>query len=290
MNTLSGGERIFEVCNYIFLILLSFAFIAPLLFVVSSSLVTEAEQIRRGMFILFPQEPSFAAYEQLLRSRSLLTSYGNTLFRVLVGVTLNLFFTATLAYVLAKRDLPGRTALTIFVFIPMVFGGGLIPMYLTVQAVGLRNTEWAMIIPSLINPFWLLIMRNFFMQLPTELEEAATLDGASPAGVLFRIILPLSLPILATLGLFYGVFHWNAWFDAAIYITDPEKQPVQLLLRNILTSGTFQEPIAGATDVRPPSNALRAALTVITALPILCVYPFIQRFFVKGMLIGGIKG
>lgn len=290
MNKLSRGERIFEVFNYALLTLLALIFITPLLFVVSSSLVSEAEQVRRGTFVLFPARPDFGAYQLLLQSRTLLTAYGNTLFRLIAGVTLNLLFTATMAYVLSKRGVPGRKWLTLFVFIPMVFSGGIIPLFLTVQEVGLRDSVWAMVIPSLINPFWLLIMRNFFMTIPDELEDAATIDGASPLTILFRIVLPLSLPILATMGLFYAVFHWNAWFDAAIFIDDPDKQPVQLLLRNVLQSGTFQEPIAGAVDVRPPTTALRAALTVITALPILCVYPFLQRYFVKGVLIGSVKG
>lgn len=290
MKITSRGDRIFEFFNYLFLTLLTLAFIVPLLFVLSSSFVSAAEQVRRGTFILIPQEFDFAAYQRIFSSRTIWTAYGVTLFRVIVGVAFNLFFTATFAYVLSKKGLPGRNILTLFIFIPLVFGGGLIPTFLTVDAVGLRNSVWALIIPSLVNPFWLLIMRNFFMTIPAELEEAATIDGASPLTVLFRIVLPLSMPILATIGLFYAVFHWNAWFDAAIYIDSVSKQPVQLLLRNVLQSGVIMDQVAGATDVQPPSSALKAALTVITALPILCVYPFLQRYFVKGVLIGGVKG
>lgn len=288
MHLLSRGERIFEIANYIFLTLLSLAFILPLVFVVSNSLVSEAEVVRRGQFILWPEQPDLSAYKTILGSSILGTAYLNTIMRVVIGVALNLLFTATLAYALSKKTLPGRGWLTLFIFIPLIFSGGIIPLYLLVQTIGLRNSFWSMILPVLINPFWLLIMRNFFTTIPQELEEAAIMDGASPLTVLTRIIIPLSMPIFATIGLFYAVFHWNAWFDAAIFIDSPLKQPVQLLLRNTLLSGVLNDPVMA--DYRPPAEALKAALTVVSAVPILCVYPFIQRYFVKGVLIGGIKG
>ena len=288
MHLLSRGERLFEIVNYIFLTLLSLAFVLPLVFVVSNSLVSEAEVVRRGQFILWPEQPDLNAYKTILGSSILGTAYLNTILRVTVGVALNLIFTATLAYALSKKTLPGRGLLTVFIFIPLIFSGGIIPLYLLIQALGLRNSFWSMILPVLVNPFWLLIMRNFFMTIPQELEEAAIMDGATPLTVLTQIVIPLSMPIFATIGLFYAVFHWNAWFDAAIFIDSPLKQPVQLLLRNTLLSGVLNDPVMA--DYRPPAEALKAALTVVSAVPILCVYPFIQRYFVKGVLIGGIKG
>jgi putative aldouronate transport system permease protein len=250
--------------------------------------VSEAEVVRRGQFILWPEQPDFSAYKTILGSSIIGVAYLNTILRVTVGVTLNLIFTATLAYALSKKTLPGRNWITIFIFIQHILSGGIIPLYMLVQLMGLRNSFWSMILPVLVNPFWLLIMRNFFMTIPQELEEAAIMDGASPLTVLTRIVIPLSMPIFATLGLFYAVFHWNAWFDAAIFIDSPLKQPVQLLLRNTLLSGVLNDPIMA--DYRPPAESLKAALTVVSAVPILCVYPFIQRYFVKGVLIGGIKG
>jgi putative aldouronate transport system permease protein len=178
MHLLSRGERIFEVFNYIFLTLLSLAFVLPLVFVVSNSLVSEAEVVRRGQFILWPEQPDFSAYKTILGSSIIGTAYLNTIMRVTVGVALNLIFTATLAYALSKKTLPGRSWLTVFIFIPLIFGGGIIPLYLLVQSIGLRNSFWSMILPVLVNPFWLLIMRNFFMTIPQELEEAAIMDGA----------------------------------------------------------------------------------------------------------------
>lgn len=288
MQPLSRGERLFGVVNAVLLTLLSLAFVFPLLFVVSNSLVSEAEVVRRGTFILFPENPDLTAYKTIFDSSIIIKAYANTLLRVVIGVSLNLLFTATLAYAISKKSLPGRDWMTLYIFIPMIFSGGVIPLYLLVQGLGLRNSFWSMILPVLVNPFWLLIMRNFFAAIPAELEEAAIVDGASPPIILLKIILPLSMPIFTTIGLFYAVFHWNAWFDAAIFIDSAAQQPVQLLLRNVLMSGVLNDP--AMADYRPPAEALKAALTVVSAVPILCVYPFIQRYFVKGVMIGGVKG
>lgn len=292
MVKLSRGERFFEVFNYLFLTLISVVFILPLFTVLSTSLIGEAEYARRGLFFLWPDEPVLAAYELLLSSSSVvLNAYTITLFRVIVGTFLNLVFTVTLAYVLARRNLPGRTLMTMFVFVTMVFSGGLIPSFILMDTIGLLNNVWVMIIPGLISPWNMLIMRNFFMAFPQELEEAAIMDGANPITVLLRVVLPLSLPAIATIGLFYAVGHWNAWFDAAIYIKDLRKLPVQVILRGILQQAVMLEPeTLGNIQLMPPSAALQSAMVVISTVPILCVYPFIQKHFVKGALVGSIKG
>lgn len=292
MVKLSRGERFFEVFNYLFLTLISIVFILPLFTVLSTSLIGEAEYARRGLFFLWPDEPVLAAYELLLSSSSVvLNAYTITLFRVIVGTFLNLVFTVTLAYVLARRNLPGRTLMTMFVFVTMVFSGGLIPSFILMDTIGLLNNVWVMIIPGLISPWNMLIMRNFFMAFPQELEEAAIMDGANPITVLLRVVLPLSLPAIATIGLFYAVGHWNAWFDAAIYIKDLRKLPVQVILRGILQQAVMLEPeTLGNIQLMPPSAALQSAMVVISTVPILCVYPFIQKHFVKGALVGSIKG
>lgn len=289
MHLTTRSERFYLGLNYIALTLISLAFVLPLLFVVSASFVSEAEIVRRGSFVLIPDSPDFGAYSLIFRGRTIFSAYSNSLFRVTVGVMLNLFFTSTFAYALSKRDLPGRTALTLLVFIPLIFSGGIIPTFILIQAVGLRDSIWSMIIPSLINPFWLLIMRNFFMQIPVEFEEAAIIDGASPPQILWNIMLPLSMPIFATIGMFYAVWHWNAWFDASIYIDQINKLPIQVILRNLLIGTALMDPTT-VTEAPPPLESLKAALTVVTVLPILVVYPFIQKHFIKGALIGGIKG
>lgn len=292
MAKLSRGERIFDVLNSIFLVLISVVFILPLFTVLSTSLIGEAEYARRGLFFLWPEKPVLSAYELLLSGGSVvLNAYKITLFRVIVGTFLNLVFTTTLAYVLARRDLPGRTLMTLFVFVTMVFSGGLIPSFILMDTIGLLNNIWVMIIPGLISPWNMLIMRNFFMALPQELEEAAIVDGAGPVTILLRIVLPLSLPAIATIGLFYAVGHWNAWFDAAIYIRELRLLPVQVILRGILQQAIMLEPESLANvQLMPPSAALQSAMVVISTVPILVVYPFLQKYFVKGALIGSIKG
>lgn len=291
MNKLSRNEKIVAIFIHIMLILVTLAFVLPFIIVLSTSFISEAEYARRG-YVLFPEQINFSAYEILFgRSKVILNAYGVTLFRVVVGTFLNLVFTITMAYPLAKEDLPGRIPLTIFVFITMVFSGGLIPRFLLVDALGLRNTLWSMIFPILISAWNLLIMRNFFMNLPTELFDAAVVDGASPLTILLRIVLPLSMPVIATIGLFYAVGHWNAWFDASIYIDRSDMQPMQIILRGLLQSTNLQgmEQLA-FTENPPPAASLRSALIVVSTVPVLFIYPFIQRYFVKGIMIGGVKG
>ncbi|RED52775.1 carbohydrate ABC transporter permease [Cohnella phaseoli] len=288
------GETTFQIVNYSFLTLISLSFIIPFLVVLATSFVSENELIARGNFILIPRDLDFTAYNLLLSKGSLIyNAYGITFLRVLIGTLLNLAFTAMMAYGLARRDLPGRNGLITLVFITMLIGGGLVPNYLLMKSIHLLNTFWVMIIPGLISSWNLIIMRNFFMQIPVELEESAIIDGASPLGVLVRIVFPLSLPTFATIGLFYAVGHWNAWFDAAIYINNTQMHPLQLILRQVVLSMTSEEinttMTAGMME-RPTAQSLKAAAIIATTVPILFVYPFLQKYFVKGVLTGSIKG
>ena len=284
---LSRGEKIFQVINYVFLSILTLIFVIPFLSVVATSLTSGSEFARRGQFILFPYRPVLAAYQMLLGRGSVVRrAFLVSLWRVTVGTGLNLLFTFPLAYVLSKRHLTGRTALTLLIFFTMLFSGGLIPNFVLIERLGLLDRLWALVLPGLVNPGWMLIMRNFLMSIPDELEEAAVMDGATPPVILTRIVLPLSLPSMATIGLWYAVAHWNAWFDAAIYINDYNKMPLQLLLRDIMIrrSGP-QAPFPGLAEALemlepPPAESLRAAMIIVTTLPIVLVYPFIQRYFV----------
>ncbi len=292
MLKLSRNEKIAHAIIYFILIVVTLAFLIPFIIVLSTSFISEAEFAQRGGYVLYPEKISLNAYEILFgRSKVIINAYGVTLFRVVVGTALNLLFTITMAYALAQKKLPGRIPLTIFVFITMVFSGGLIPRFLLVDALGLRNTVWSMIFPSVISAWNLLIMRNFFMSLPDELFDAAIVDGASPPIILLRIVLPLSLPVIATIGLFYAVWHWNSWFDAAIYIDQSNLKPMQIILRSLLQSTSMQgmEELAFIEDP-PPAASLRSALIIVSTVPVLFVYPFIQRYFVKGIMIGGVKG
>jgi putative aldouronate transport system permease protein len=289
----SLGDRIFDFANYLFLILISITFIIPILNVISTSFISEKELIERG-FILIPRNFDLTSYKLFLRKGSeLIDAYKITILRVAVGTFMNLLVTSMFAYPLAKKDLPGRKFFITMVFITMLIGGGLIPTYMVIKHLKLINTVWAMIIPSLMSVWNMLILRNFFYSIPASLEESATIDGASPFTVLVKIILPLSLPALATIGLFYAVGHWNAWFDAVIYINDPSKYPVQVVLRNyVLNMTPFELELAETTgiDAMPPAVTVRSTVIVISTLPIIFIYPFIQKYFVKGVMVGSIKG
>ena len=269
--------------------------IVPVFTVVMTSFVSEAEIARRGTFIIIPEKFDFSAYKMLLASgRNIARAYGNTLFRVVVGTALNLIFTITLAYGLSREGLKGRTVLTGFVFFTMLFSGGMIPTFILVKGLGLIDSRWAMVLPCMINTWNLLIMRNFFYGIPKSLEEAAVIDGANDVQVLVKIVLPLSKASIATIGLFYAVSHWNAWFDAMLYINTTALLPMQNILRNIITAassiGDLGAEAYNSLDVVPPSQAIRAATIVITTLPILVAYPFVQKYFVKGVMVGSVKG
>jgi putative aldouronate transport system permease protein len=286
------GERTFDVFNIIILAVLSLLFLIPFLAVFSTSFISSEESMRRGAFVLIPEKIDFGAYDMLLnRGMIIYNAYKVTLFRITVGTFLNLLFTATLAYGLSRRTLPGRNTFVLIIFITMIFHGGLIPTYMLIDKLGLKDTLWVLVIPGLISAWNLFIMRNFFLALPEELEESAIIDGATPAVILWKIIIPLSMPAIATIGLFYTVHHWNDWFGASIYINSQSKLPIQVVMRNILLTGLLQDE----TQVEyirdpPPAASLKSAVVIISTLPILFVYPFIQRFFVKGMMVGSIKG
>lgn len=225
--------------------------------------------------------------------KNIVRAYSNTLFRVFVGTGLNLVVTISLAYGLSKDNLKGKTVITGFVFFTMLFSGGLIPTFILVKGLGLIDSRWAMVLPCLVNTWNLLIMRNFFYAIPKSLEEAAVIDGANDIQILTKVVLPLSKASIATIGLFYAVSHWNAWFDAMLYINKTPLLPMQNILRNIITAassiGDLGAEAYNSLDVVPPSQSIRAATIVITTLPILVVYPFVQKYFVKGVMVGSVK-
>jgi len=274
----SRSERIFDWINIFVLAFLTLLFLLPFLSVVSTSLISGREYALRGLFILYPKEPVITSYHLLLGQGSLVwTSLGVSLARVTIGTGLNLLLTFPLAYVLSKRTLYGRVPITMFIFFTMLFHGGLIPNFILVEKLNLLDSFWSMILPPLINPWWLLIMRNFMLAIPDELEEAAVMDGANPLTVLLRVYLPLSMPVIATVGLWYAVMHWNSWFDAAIFLNTPSKFPMQLVLRGILAFGTGQYGDAsGLADMTertdpPPPESPQAARLAVTTMPSLLI-------------------
>ncbi|MCR8632679.1 carbohydrate ABC transporter permease [Paenibacillus radicis (ex Xue et al. 2023)] len=290
MNKLSFGQQVGRSTIYIVLSLIAVLTLFPFLYVIIISITPESEVIRRGI-VLIPEQITFNAYKSVFNGGSgIWGAYQITLFRTIVGTMLNLVFTVLGAYVLSKKALPGRSGLLMFVVFTMLFSGGLIPTYIVVRSLELTNTVWALIVPGLVSVFNLVVVKGFFEQLPVELEESAKVDGAGELKVLVQIILPLSLPSIATIGLFYAVGHWNSYFDAVIYINKSSLMPLQVILRNILLSSQNQQNLELINDATVSSLAIQMASVIVSTVPILCVYPFIQKHFTKGVMIGAVKG
>lgn len=289
MINMTIGEKVWQAVVYIMLILLSLVCLLPFLYVVAVSMTPESEVLRRGIVII-PETFTFLAYKEVFISHGIGQAYKITLFRTIVGTFFNVLFTVLAAYPLSKKYLPGRSPFLLFIVFTMMFGGGLIPTYLLTRSLGLLNSPWVLIIPNLISAFNLVIIKGFFEQLPAEIEESARVDGASELQSLWRIILPLSLPVLSTISLFYAVGHWNSYFDAIVYINDANLMPLQVILRNILLNVSTQNADSLANTGAVSMFAVQMAAVVVTTVPILIVYPFMQKHFTKGVLLGSVKG
>lgn len=288
----SVGSTVFDTANYIVLALIGFAAIAPFLYVVAGSFASDTELTRRSFFII-PHSFSTMAYKYIFSTDTIMKSIGNSLYITVAGTAVNLLFTVTMAYGLSKRGIYGRNAIMNLILFSMLFGGGLIPTYLVVRELQLLDTYWALILPGAISAFNLIIVKNFFQELPPELEEAAKIDGCSDLSLLWRIVLPLSMPVLATFTLFYAVGHWNNFFSALLYINDPARWPLQVMLRQIVLLSQMAAGSADSVDynyVQEAQQSIKMAVIVVGTLPILLVYPFLQKHFAKGVLIGSVKG
>ena len=291
---MSASRRLFVIFNYVILTLLSLVFVLPMLSLVSTSLVSQAEIQERGNLFLFPRKIDYSAYKILLNKDSIVwNAYGITLFRVAVGTLIQMTVTCMLAYALSKKNLPFRGIITGFVLVPMFISGGLVPTYLLIKQLGLIDSLWVLVIPNAMSIYNMLLLRNFFMSIPITLEESAVLDGATPLRTLWSIILPLSLPSIMTIGMFYAVGHWNEWFDAAIYINSSSKLPMQSVMRNIVQQYTVSDLEAMSDEAmlnRIPQQTVQNATVVVATLPILVAYPFVQKYFIKGVMVGSLKG
>jgi putative aldouronate transport system permease protein len=283
------GNRLFDIFNYSFLLIFSIACALPFLYVLAVSFTSPAE-VARGGIILFPKEWSLASYRYIFSTDTLVRSLMVSIYITVVGTFINLLFTSLMAYPLSKPHIRGRKIILLAVLFTMLFGGGLIPTYFVVKAMGLTNTLWSLMIPSAISGFNLIVLKNFFQQIPDGLEDSAKIDGCSDLGVLFRIVLPLSMPAMATFALFYAVSHWNQFFNAVIYINDNTKWPIQVLLREIVILAQSRIGDAGIDDAEIQPLTIRMAVIVFATVPILFVYPFLQKHFTKGVLLGSVKG
>ena len=282
--------KIFKVINVIILLFVVYITLFPFLNVVAQSFSGQAE-INAGKVNLIPKGFNVETYKTILHDKSFWSSYKNTIVYTIVATTISIIMTTMFAYVLSKKRLIGRKFFTSFAIFTMFFNGGLIPNYILIKSLGWTNSIWAIVIPGAISIFNMLIMKSFFESMPEELEEAAAIDGSSTFRTLLTVILPLSKPILATMVLFYAVGSWNAWFGAFLYLDKSEMFPVTLYLRNLLAGATSGQS-AGATsadDLTQIAANIKAVTMVLTVLPILCVYPFIQKYFVTGIMLGSVK-
>ena len=288
----SREDRIWDLLIYTELTFMTAISIFPILHVLSVSLSNNHEVTRAGL-MLWPRDFTLASYAFIFKGPALIRSFGVTVFITVVGTALNMCLTTSAAYALAREDLPGRGILTLFIVITMVFSAGIIPGYMLVRSLGLINSVWAMIFPGAVSAFNLILMRNFIQQLPTSFIEAARIDGASEWRILTQIVVPLSLPALATIGLFYAVAHWNEFFRGIFYIVDSTKWPLQVLLRSIVIEADLNQLGLTNQDLygRLPVSqiTIRAATVIATIIPIAMVYPFLQKYFVTGVVLGGEK-
>ena len=286
----SVGDIIANVVIYILLTLIAVIMVIPFIYVIAASFATEAEIQTRPIFFI-PDSPTLDAYARIFDMNDMGTRVFHSLLISVcvtaIGTFINLFFTTTMAYGLSRSNLIGKKPLLNMVLFTMVFGGGMIPLFLVVKGLGMYDTYAALILPGAISAYNMIIVRNFFMELPRELEEAASIDGCSDIGIFIKIALPLSLPCLATFGLFYAVGHWNNYFGALLYLEDSTKFPFQLVLRNIVmqTAETQTDP-----NALIPEDTLKMAVIVIGPVPILIVYPFLQKHFAAGVMVGAVKG
>lgn len=285
----SIGDRIFTVVNSSLLVIIALICLLPFVNVIASSFASTQELVTKK-FILFPTTFSLDAYKYILSTptifRALTISVGVTV----VGTVVSMALTACMAYGLSRKYLTGRGFINFIVIFSMLFSGGMIPTFLVVKAFGLIDSYWSMIIPVAINAFNLVIMRNFFQALPDDLEESAKIDGSNHFGIFWKIMLPLALPSIATISLFYAVTYWNTYMNAILYITNSVKWPIQVLLRQIVIVSSGIQADSSSVDVVPPAQTVKMAVIVIATVPMLIAYPFVQKHFTKGALLGAVKG
>lgn len=290
----SWADRTFSVVNTFLLIFALLIVALPILYVIAQSLSTPQEVIA-GRVLFWPKRITLIAYKEIFRSKMLLSGYKNSIIYTFTGTVVNVVMTVMCAYPLSRKDFVGRKQIMwLFVF-TMIFSAPLIPSFINVRNLGMLNTIWAIIIPGAISAYNMVIARTFFMSnIPDEMIEAADLDGASDMQILIRLVLPLSKAVIAVLVLFYAVGHWNSYFDAFIYLNSEDKLPLQVILRNILANAKMIEEMADATVEQSERMALvevlKYAVIVFGSLPVLILYPFVQKYFVKGIMIGSVKG
>ena len=285
-------QKCFNVFNILFMFFLMVITLYPMIHVVMASFSNGEQLLAHTGLLLWPKGFNLSAYERALANPSILNGYKVTLFILVVGCTINILLTTLGAYFLSRKDVMWKKPVSMLVVFTMFFSGGLIPLYLTVNNLGLMNSLWAVILTGAISTYNMIIMRTGFDAIPDSLHESAVIDGAGHLTILFKIMIPLAKPTIAVILLYYGVGHWNGWFNAAIFLNDSDKYPLQLVLRGILLINDTASMTQGLVDTETwaAGEAIKYAVIVIATLPILCIYPFLQKYFVKGVMIGAVKG
>lgn len=291
---LSRGERLGSTINYILLGAFALLALAPFVHVLAQSLSSH-QAITSGRVTLWPVDFSLEAYSRVLSENAFLNAFKVSVLRTVAGTIVNVVLTCLLAYPISKTYIKGRSAIMFLIVFSMMFGGGMIPTFLIVKETGLLNTLWAFIIPGAISAFNVIIMKNFFQSVPAELEESAKMDGGTNLGILFRIVIPLSMPAIATITLFHAVGHWNSFFDTVLYVTNRELYPLQVYLRELVMFNQSNIDNNSGYSANLDSTllaleSLKAAALIASTIPILIVYPFLQKYFVKGIMLGSVKG
>lgn len=286
----SLGEKLFDIIVYILLTLLMFATFYPIYNIFVASISSVSEIAKHGSLMLYPRDITFETYKAVFQNEQILKGLRNTIFYVVLGTSINMILTTFAAYGLSRKWLKGRKIMMFGIVFTMFFSGGLIPSFMIVQKLGMYNTIWALLLPGAMSAWNLIMMRTYFMGLPVSLEESARIDGANDFQILFRVILPTSKPILAVMVLFYAVGHWNSWFSASIFLQNRELYPLQLILREILIQGRVADFGGNAANVtHQVAKNLKYATIIVSTIPILIIYPFIQKYFVKGVMLGSLK-
>ncbi|MEC0255887.1 carbohydrate ABC transporter permease [Paenibacillus lautus] len=297
MNRKLRSDRVFEIINFIFLFFILIIVLYPLVYVISAS-ISDPVYVNQGTMWLYPRGITFEGYQRVFQNPEIWSGYRNTILYTVAGTAINLLFTIPGAYALSRKDLKGRGIMMGLIVFTMFFGGGLIPSFLLVSCLGMLNTVWALLIPNAVAVYNLIICRTFFQtNIPKELQESAEIDGCSNTVLFLKIVLPLSAPIIAVMALYYGVTHWNSYFSAIIYLKDRSLYPLQLILREILVQNQMNDTMLMTGDDMEAmakqariADIIKYAVMIVSSLPIIVIYPFMQRFFMKGVLIGSVKG
>jgi len=289
LNRATIGDRVI----YLIMILICIITVYPIWYTIILSF-NEAKDAMRGGIYLFPRKFSIESYRTVFQDKAILRAFGVTIARTVLGTVSGVFFTAMVAYAFSKKYIMGNKVYLIIGTITMFFGGGLIPYFILIKNIGLYNNFMVYIIPALFNFYNAIIFMSFFREMPAGLEESAKLDGANDFVIFIRIVLPLSMPVVATIALYNGVYHWNDYFMGVMYINDSALQPIQTFLYRVIASASASKSVvalpAGVSAQQVSSQSVRLATMVVTTAPIICVYPFLQKYFVKGVMIGSIKG